>query len=120
MQLVADCGFSDIENVLRGAYTNNHVPSFFVDVANFTGKIRYHYSLLEMRPVESLNDNAIPILFIHGADDSFILPKNSQDMAARTSGYSEVHLIPGAEHAMSILTDPVKYREYVTAESSEK
>ena len=112
--VVADCGFSDIENVLRRAYTNNHVPSFFVDVANVTGKIRYHYSLLEMRPIESLSDNTVPILFIHGADDSFIVPKNSQDMAERTAGYSEVHLIPGAEHAASILTDRETYVGYVT------
>ena len=111
--VVADCGFSDIENVLRKAYTDNHVPSFFVDVANVTGKMLYHYSLLEMRPIESLEGNQIPILFIHGSDDTFILPKNSRDMSERTPGYSEVHLIEGAGHAASILTAPDDYIKYV-------
>ena len=111
--VVADCGFSDIENVLKEGYRNANVPTFLVDIADFTGKIRYGYSLKEMRPIDSLDENEIPILFIHGGDDSFILPKNSEDMAKRTKGYSEIHIVPKAGHAESILTDPVKYKEYV-------
>ena len=112
---VADCGFSDIENVLRGGYQNAHVPVFLVDVTDFTGRIRYHYSLKQMRPIDALSENTVPILFLHGAADDFILPKNSEDMAARTKGYQEFHLIPGAGHAESILTAPELYQEYVTA-----
>ncbi len=110
---VADCGFSDIDNVLREGYRNAHAPVFLVDLADFTGKIRYKYSIKEMRPIDSLNDNKVPILFIHGADDTFILPKNSEDMAARTAGYSEIHIIPKAGHAESILTAPNDYKDYV-------
>ena len=36
---VADCGFSDIDNVLREGYRNAHAPVFLVDLADFTGKI---------------------------------------------------------------------------------
>lgn len=66
-----------------------------------------------MRPIDALEDNIIPILFIHGADDTFILPKNSEDMAKRTKGYHELHLIPKAGHAMSILTAPQEYQKIV-------
>ncbi|WP_035779725.1 alpha/beta hydrolase [Butyrivibrio sp. MC2013] len=111
---VADCGFSDIENVLKEGYKNAHVPVFLVDLADITGKIRYHYSIKKMRPIDSLDDNTIPVLFIHGADDIFILPKNSEDMKERTKGYSELHIIQGAGHAESILTAPEEYKEYVT------
>lgn len=110
---VADCGFSDIENVLRLGYRNAHVPTFFVDVADFTGRLRYHYSLLQMRPIDALDENTVPILFLHGAADDFILPKNSEDMAARTAGYAELYLIPEAGHAASILTAPELYQEHV-------
>ena len=112
---VADCGFSDIENVLRGGYRAAHVPMFLVDVTDLTGRLRYHYSLKQMRPIDALDENTIPILFLHGAADDFILPKNSGDMAARTKGYQEFHLIPGAGHAESILTEPELYEEYVTS-----
>ena len=52
-------------------------------------------------------------MFIHGSADEFIYPKNSEDMQRRTKGYSEIHMIEGAGHAMSILTDPDTYKEYV-------
>ena len=111
---VADCGFSDIENVLRQGYKTAHMPGFLFGLADLGARLRYRYALKDMRPIDSLDENLIPILFIHGADDAFILPKNSQDMAARTRGPHEVRLIPGAGHGESILIDPEHYREYVS------
>ncbi|MCR5826032.1 MAG: alpha/beta fold hydrolase [Oscillospiraceae bacterium] len=112
---VADCGFSDIEGVLKEAYRRAHVPPFLVDVADVTGRLRYHCALKDMRPIDALDDNTVPILFLHGAEDDFILPQNSEAMAQRTKGRSELHLIPGAGHAESILVAPEAYRDYVAA-----
>ncbi len=113
--VVADCGFSDIESVLKEGYRNAHVPACLVDVADLTGKLRYGYSIKEMRPIDALDENEIPILFIHGAEDNFILPKNSEDMAERTKGYKELYTIPGAGHAESVLIAPAEYKEYLEA-----
>lgn len=111
--VVADCGFSDINNVLRKGYRNAGAPVFLVDVADFGTRLRYRYSLKEMCPIDNLDSNEVPILFIHGADDTFILPKNSEDMAQRTKGYSELHLIAGAGHAESMLHSPEEYGNFV-------
>lgn len=111
---VADCGFSDIYNVLCEGYRNAGAPLFLVDVADFGARLRYRYPIKEMRPIDSLDENEIPVLFIHGADDAFILPKNSEDMAKRTKGYKELHIIDGAGHAESILNKPDEYAEIVT------
>ena len=111
--VVSDCGFSDIENVLKEGYRNAHVPVFLVDLADIGARIRYHYSIKAMRPIDSLNENEIPILFIHGENDTFILPENSEDMAECSKGYTEYHVIPDAGHAESILTDPDLYEGYV-------
>ena len=110
---VADCGFSDIENVLKTGYRSAHLPEAIFDLADSGARIRYHYSLKDMRPVDSLDDNTIPILFIHGEEDSFILPKNSMDMAERTKGKYQLHLGPGAGHAESVLAAPEIYQQYV-------
>ena len=111
--VVADCGFSEIASVLRGGLKSMHMPEFLTGFASRCAKIRFGYSYDEMKPVGSLKDNKIPILFIHGADDRFILPEHSERMKAATNGYAEIHLIPGADHAMSVLTDPVGYQEIV-------
>lgn len=110
---VADCGFSDIENVLKNLYKSHHVPTVIVDLADIGSRLRYHYAIKDMRPIDSLDDNTIPVLFIHGADDTFILPKNSEDMYKRTKSRTEFHTIPGATHANSVLTEPEMYKEIV-------
>ena len=110
---VADCGFSDIENVLRDIYRNAHMPAFLLGLTSIGAKLRYGHSMKEMRPIDSLKENDIPILFLHGAEDTFILPKNSEDMAKRTRGRAQYHVIPGARHAESILAAQETYERIV-------
>lgn len=107
---IADCGFSDIENVLKAG-----APAFLIDLADIGARVRYHYALKDMRPIDSLADNEVPVLFIHGDADDLISPKNSEDMYKANKGKAEFHTIPGAGHAVAILTDPEMYRGYVTS-----
>lgn len=112
--VVADCGFADIGNVLLGGLrAMNPALTIMLKPASLAAKIRYGYSYDQMRPIDSLKENHVPILFLHGADDDFILPENSERMSKATKGYSELHLIPGAVHAKSVLTEPEMYRNYV-------
>ena len=111
--VVADCGFADIENVLRGIVKKKHMPVFFVDLADLGARIRYGYALKKMRPIESLEENTVPILFIHGEEDRFIRPENSERMAKTTKGKKKLVLVPEARHAESVLVDPVTYEEIV-------
>ena len=113
--VVADCGFSDISNVLKGGVKSMHLPEGLVSLASVCARLRYGYSYDMMRPIDSLADNEVSILFIHGAEDSFILPENSERMEKETKGYSELHLIPEATHAASVLTAPAEYKEIVAA-----
>ncbi len=107
---VADCGFADISGVLAAG-----LPGPVLKLASLGAKVRCGYFLGEMRPIDALAENEVPILFIHGAEDTFISPSNSERMSAATKGYSEVRIIPGAGHAESVLKDPGLYREYVEA-----
>jgi len=110
---VADCGFCEITPVIKTVGTRMHLPVFLVGLVSAFAKLRFGYSFGEMRPIDALQDNTIPIVFFHGADDDFIPPEHSKRMKEATKGYTEIHLIPRAEHAMSILTDPKGYRAFV-------
>jgi fermentation-respiration switch protein FrsA (DUF1100 family) len=94
-------------------YESNHMPGLLVDLADIGSRIRYHYAIKDMRPIDSLDDNEVPILFIHGSADVLIAPQHSYDMAKRTKGRSEVHIIEGAQHAGSMFKDPEQYRAVV-------
>ena len=113
--VIADCGFSDIASVLKRGMKGMHLPVFLIDIASVCAKIRFGFSFGDMRPIDSLKDNLVPILFIHGENDDFILPEHSEKMKEATRGYAELHLITDAGHAMSILTDPIAYGKYVAS-----
>ncbi|MGX8714295.1 MAG: prolyl oligopeptidase family serine peptidase, partial [Lachnospiraceae bacterium] len=100
---------------LSRALASRHIPDLLVDLVSLTTRFWYGYSYQQMRPIDHLSDNTVPILFIHGAEDKFIVPDHSFRMAKATAGYSEVHLIHGAAHAMSAYTDPEAYRGYLKA-----
>lgn len=106
---VADCPFADIEGVLRKGYRDAGVPGFLVDVANAGAKLRYGYALFDARPIDTLDANTVPVLFVHGSDDELIVPENSARMAERTAGSSKLWLVDGAGHAESVLVDPEGY-----------
>ena len=107
---VADCGFSEITSVMQMGLKGMHLPTALVHVASFCAKMKYGFYYHEMRPIDSLKENQIPICFIHGEKDDFILPQHSILMQKETKGYSELHIIPEATHAASVLTDKEGYR----------
>ena len=111
---VADCAFSEIIPVLKVGLRGMHLPDWLVYIASVFAKLRFGYSFPQMRPIESLQGDHTPILFIHGAKDNFILPEHSEAMHRAAPDHSEVCLIPNAKHAESVLVEPELYREQVT------
>ncbi len=113
--VVADCGFSEIISVMQAGLRGMHLPPAMVHVASLWTRLRCGFFYRRMRPIDSLADNEVPILFFHGEQDDFILPFHSRDMSRATKGYSELHVIPGAGHAASVLTAPEEYRRCTEA-----
>lgn len=98
--VVADCGFSNLYDLIYKAYDIAKTP-FVLPSVNTAMKLRYGYDMKNTSPKDALVGNEVPVCFIHGEADTFILPENSQVNKAATSGYSELHLVPNAAHAQS-------------------
>ena len=98
--VVADCGFSNLYDLIYKAYDIAKTP-FVLPSVNAVMKLRYGYDMKNTSPKDALVGNEVPVCFIHGEADTFILPENSQVNKAATSGYSELHLVPNAAHAQS-------------------
>ena len=113
--LVSDCAFSDIRPVLEVGLRGAHLPAGFVKLAAVGARLLYRIPYSRMRPIEALAGNQTPILFLHGAADDFILPSHAEALHAAAADHSELHLIAGAPHAISVLTDPAAYRAHVEA-----
>lgn len=113
--VVSDCAFADVTSVLAQKFKTMHAPGFLVRLADLGVRLLYGYSLSDMRPVEALAGNVVPILFIHGDADTTVLPQSAQELYDRTAGVRELHYIAGADHAESVLVAPKEYREVVAA-----
>ena len=98
--VVADCSFSNLYDLIYKAYDLAKTP-FVLPSVNTAMKLRYGYDMKKTSPKDALVGNEVPICFIHGETDTFILPENSQVNKAATAGYSELHLVPNAAHAQS-------------------
>ncbi len=98
--VVADCGFSNLYDLIYKAYDLAKTP-FVLPSVNIVMKLRYGYDMKKTSPKDAIVGNEVPICFIHGEADTFILPENSQVNKDATAGYSELHLVPNAAHAQS-------------------
>ena len=98
--VVADCGFTNLYELIREGYRNMHI-GFMLEPVNATLRRVYHFDLKDTSPRDALKGNQVPICLIHGKEDKFIDPSNSEELAKATAGYCELHLIDGATHAKS-------------------
>ena len=101
--IVADCAFTSCYDVVKDGYGNIHMQ-FIVPFVRFAGKLAYHVDLIESNALAYLKDNKYPILFIHGAGDTFIKPNHSERLrsqASKSGAYTELILVEGAGHAKS-------------------
>lgn len=109
---VADCGYSDLIKLMNYLTKEIYrVPSFFIRLGSMLGKLIYHYSFYDIRPIDNLKENTTPLLFVHGTADTYIPPHMSQDMYDAAECYKEIEFFEGAKHAQSIESNPQKYYE---------
>ncbi len=112
--IVNDCGYAKLVDVLKGKLKNRlHLPQCLAYGASLMCRVMYGYAFTKVNPVECLAGSKVPICFMHGEDDDFIPPHHSQMMYEAAEGYKEIHLFPGAAHAMSMPSDEARYRRIV-------
>jgi fermentation-respiration switch protein FrsA (DUF1100 family) len=111
---IADCAFSDFHSLLRLKLKQFKLQIYpLVDVVSFLVKLRHGWSFPEISPIKGLEKTKIPILFIHGKEDSFIPLQMTLDMFKRKKDNKKLYLVPRAGHAEAYNTDPKGYEKKV-------
>lgn len=98
--VVADAGFTNLYDLIHTGYKANSL-GFMMPFFSGAANIFWGVNLRETNAIEAVKVSQVPITFIHGANDTFILPMNSEQLAAAHSGWHDVHIIPNAAHAES-------------------
>lgn len=108
--IVNDCGYSEILPVLRWKVQDGfHLPGWLADLASIYGRLLFGYWFQDVRPIDHLRENGIPICFVHGTDDTFTAHWHSEKMYEANKGYKELHLFEGVDHAECVIADTERY-----------
>ncbi len=107
--LVSDCGYGDFREMCRIRMVRYHLPMLEMKGADLFCRWFYHYSPLNVFPYRALEDNIIPIAFMHGTADYMTDHHHSILMHEKNKGYSELHLYPDTPHARSLPNNPEAY-----------
>jgi fermentation-respiration switch protein FrsA (DUF1100 family) len=113
--VIADCGFTSpaeiIAHVIRTGFHMRKFP-FYYSMLLFVKIAGFSLNRADARKV--LAENHIPILFIHGVEDSFVPCWMTRENYAADAGEKEAVYVEKAEHATSYLLEPDRVERKVT------
>jgi uncharacterized protein len=101
--------FSDLETVARGR-APFFLPRRTINKALELAESRGSFSVEDVSPLESARLVHVPVLLIHGADDSDTPPAHSEHVFEALGGPKRLILTPGAGHNRS-LSDSTTWTE---------
>lgn len=114
--IIADCPYSGPEAIIRKVCRDIRIPGWIaVPFGRCAAKLWGGFSVKEMSAVRAVRQSKIPVLLIHGTEDRYVPPEMSRRIQENCSSDCFLELFPGASHAGSCLTDPVRYRKVLEA-----
>ncbi len=105
--IIADCGFtSPIEEFRHVLRTQFRLPAFpLIPLVQIIAKHRAEFVFDSVNTLDSLTRCRYPVLFIHGKEDHFVPTYMTEENYAACKSKKTMHLIDGAAHGGSYLTD---------------
>ena len=100
---IEDCGFTSVYDIFHDQCVRVYhmPPKIVMPAAGLVNRIVNHYSFKKASAVEQLKKSKTPTLFIHGDKDDFVLFENLQKVYDACAAPKEMHVVHGAEHALS-------------------
>ncbi|WP_042350291.1 alpha/beta hydrolase [Bacillus massiliigorillae] len=114
--IVEDCGYTSAEGVLKYQLKRMYnLPSFpIIGSTSAMTKLRAGYTFAEASALEQVKKAKLPILFIHGEDDTFVPVEMVHELYKAAKTEKELYLVPNAEHGNAYDANPATYEQKVT------
>lgn len=113
--VVEDCGYATVSDVFIYQLDDLFgLPEFpVIQAANTVTNLRAGYDLYEASAVEQLKKSRLPILFIHGDQDTFVPFEMLNSVYNAAAGEKEQLIIEGAGHGEAVKVNPAAYWQTV-------
>jgi fermentation-respiration switch protein FrsA (DUF1100 family) len=109
--LVVDCPYDSLENQIRYIIRRKYhfVPGIFLrSISRFMEK-NLGYSIKMISPIARAGKIKVPVLMIHGTDDTFVPTVMSEALYDAIKSPKRIVFVQGAEHIMSFDVAPSTY-----------
>lgn len=108
--VLSDCGYNKPNDIIKKVVKEMKLPvNIFYPFIKLGAKIFGNFNLEEFSPYESVKKTKLPIIFIHGGEDSLVPHEMSKKLYDACASTKSLVTIEKAEHGVSYLVDPEKY-----------
>lgn len=113
--IVSDCAYTSVKDITAYQATRLYkVPPFpLVSLVSLVCKLRAGYFFGEASALKQVRKIKLPVLFIHGAEDTFVPLKMLQPLYEACNTYKEQFVVPNAGHGLAYAADVEGYRQRV-------
>lgn len=111
--IVADSAFSSPYDIIKKRIrTTYHCNGRLLTIAiGIWSRMLAHYSLKELSVPDVMKHNTIPVLLVHGTEDSNVPVEMTVKVAENCQAPKQVLLVKGAEHGTGYLVDNEAYKK---------
>ena len=108
--ILADCGYNKPSDIIKKVIKEMKLPAdFFYHFVKLGGKIFGKFNIDETSPYEAVQKSKVPIIFIHGDQDSIVPCDMSKKLYDACTSKKKIVTINNSDHGVSYLVDPEKY-----------
>ena len=113
--IIADCPYSAPLDVILEVGRQTGYPAKLIRPFVILGaRIFGGFDICESSGAEAVKHTRIPIMILHGEDDTFVPPEMSRSIQEANPDFVEHHTFPGAYHALSYMVDTPRYQQLVS------
>lgn len=112
--IVADCPYSSpLDIILTVGKHRGYPPALIRPFVILGAKLFGGFDVLEISAEEAVQNSNIPILIIHGTDDTFVPAQMSKIIENANPNMIRRFTFSGADHALSYMVDTPRYQALV-------
>ncbi|MDD6797436.1 MAG: alpha/beta hydrolase [Clostridia bacterium] len=112
--VIADCGYSEPAAIIKEIIKKMKLPvEAAYMIVKISAQIFGHFNLEEAAALQAVKKIQIPILFIHGKNDSVVPVYMCNQLYENCQSTGKLLIIEGADHANSAMTDYEAYENAV-------
>lgn len=110
--IIADCPFSKPKKIIKKVCTDWGLNATLIYPIIRLGALLFgHFNLERTSAEEAVSKTKIPVLLLHGEDDSFVPAYLSDELYSACSSKKFIYKFEGADHGLSYFADTEGYKK---------